>query len=720
MFNFFSILLLLTAVLQIVEAIQIGVKPSNLRYKAEISCLQRKRSITIGTAKHESAFFGARVATGCVDIRTDLSRCDDHHNSTVKVLITNLDRPSDSMEFEIPKAELSARRSAVVLAFNIEPRAYKQFYFQHSSTNFGVSQRPLVDYELQIECKYRHADGALTHYLIGSGIQFNGQNGINMPIYEIEMLAFCEEDRIGLAIHNAEHETTTFINVTREFLLQNDAFNINMSNETVQPIHNDALLLLAAALHIVEAIKIWVKPSNLRYKAEISCLRHNLRITIGQATHALSFGEYGTAGYVNIRTVLSRCDDSTVKSWGWRKGTVLNGEGTEPFGERGVSRKPGPVKVRITNLDDPSDSSIFEIPKAGLSARRSAVVLAFNIEPRTYKQFYFQQSPTNFGVSQRPLVDYELQIECKYRHADGTKQYYLIGSGIQFNGQNGINMPIYEIERLAFCEEGKIGLAIQKNAENETTYINVTKQFFLQNGAFKINMSNKTVQPIHNDALKMVEEIEPKMKTIEYGTAGYVDIDTDLSRCDDHHNSTVKVLITNLDRPSDSAQFEIPKAELSARRSAVVLGFNILPSAPKQFYFNNRPQILGKCDQRNSTVKVLITNLDRPSDSMEFEIPKAELSARKSAVVLAFNIEPRAYKIFYFQQSSSIFRYFQQSPLEKLAFCSQGRIGLNIYNAEHETTHINLTKEFFLENDAFKINMRNKTVQPILQNGRGN
>uniref|UniRef100_A0A183CDI7 DOMON domain-containing protein n=1 Tax=Globodera pallida TaxID=36090 RepID=A0A183CDI7_GLOPA len=135
------------------------------------------------------------------------------------------------MEFEIPKTELSARRTAVVLGFNIAPSARKQFYFQPSSSNFGGSQRPLLDYyELEIECDYQPS---WTQYIVfGSGVQINGQNGINIPIYEIEMLALCTRGRIGLAIYNAERERTTNINVTRAFLLQNDAFNINMSNET--------------------------------------------------------------------------------------------------------------------------------------------------------------------------------------------------------------------------------------------------------------------------------------------------------------------------------------------------------------------------------------------------------------------------------------------------------------------------------------------------------
>uniref|UniRef100_A0A183CDI8 Uncharacterized protein n=1 Tax=Globodera pallida TaxID=36090 RepID=A0A183CDI8_GLOPA len=60
----------------------------------------------------------------------------------------------------------------------------------------------------------------------------------------------------------------------------------------------------------------------------------------------------------------------------------------------------------------------------------------------------------------------------------------------------------------------KAELSAQRSALNdrETTNIGVTKEFFLKNDAFNINMSSKTVQPIHNDALKMVEEIEPKQK----------------------------------------------------------------------------------------------------------------------------------------------------------------------------------------------------------------
>uniref|UniRef100_A0A183C869 Uncharacterized protein n=1 Tax=Globodera pallida TaxID=36090 RepID=A0A183C869_GLOPA len=61
----------------------------------------------------------------------------------------------------------------------------------------------------------------------------------------------------------------------------------------------------------------------------------------------------------------------------------------------------------------------------------------------------------------------------------------------------------------------KAELSAQRSAlvnDRETTNIGVTKEFFLDNNAFNINISSKTVQPIHNDALKMVEEIEPKQK----------------------------------------------------------------------------------------------------------------------------------------------------------------------------------------------------------------
>ncbi|KAI3410357.1 hypothetical protein GPALN_004458 [Globodera pallida] len=251
------------------------------------------------------------------------------------------------------------------------------------------------------------------------------------------------------------------------------------------------LLLLIAVLQIVEAIEIWVKPSDLRYKAEISCFNNNRPITIGTATHSRIFGESVTAGkpgghsvgYVNISTVIgiSKCDHDNPK-----------------------------VNVRITKLNHPSKSIKFEMLKAELSAQRSALVVAFNIAPLADKQFYFQQSSSNFGFSQRPLLDYELEIACFYMHADDMAQYYLIGSGVQKYGQNGINIPIYEIEKLAFCSRGKIWLVIQN--DRETTNIGVTKEFFLDNNAFNINISSKTVQPIHNDALKMVEEIEPKQK----------------------------------------------------------------------------------------------------------------------------------------------------------------------------------------------------------------
>uniref|UniRef100_A0A183CHC2 Integrin_alpha2 domain-containing protein n=1 Tax=Globodera pallida TaxID=36090 RepID=A0A183CHC2_GLOPA len=140
--------------------------------------------------------FGEEWSTGYVDIDTDFSGCDQR-NSTVKVLITNLDRPSELGQFKIPKAAFSARRSAIVLGFDILP----------------------------------HADGSLQYYLIGSGIHLNEQNYINIPIYEIEMLAVCNHGRIELVIHHDEREST-HIDVTREFFLENDAFNINMANET--------------------------------------------------------------------------------------------------------------------------------------------------------------------------------------------------------------------------------------------------------------------------------------------------------------------------------------------------------------------------------------------------------------------------------------------------------------------------------------------------------
>uniref|UniRef100_A0A914IBH7 Uncharacterized protein n=1 Tax=Globodera rostochiensis TaxID=31243 RepID=A0A914IBH7_GLORO len=456
MFNFFSILLLAIAVLQIVEGIQIWVKPSNLRYEAEISCLHRNLPIKIGTAKHDS-IFEAAAAAGYVDIGKDLSRCDD---STVKVRITNLNRLNESMEQMLKTEEVLARKSAVVLGFNIASPAHKIFNFKQSSSSFrfiqqsslGVFQRRLVNYELEI-----------------GGIQFNGQNGINIPIYETGMMEDCK-GRIVLDIYNAGREST-YIDVTREFLLQNDAFNIDIVNETVRPIPQNV-----AVLQFVEAIEIWVKPSVLRYKAEISCLQRKRSITIGTATHSRIFGESVTAdnpgghsvGYVKISTVIgiSKCDHDNPK-----------------------------VKILITNLDHPSKSIKFEMSKAELSARKSAVVLGFNIAPLAHKQFYFQQSSSNFGVSQPPLMDYELELVCYYRHADGNDQYYLIGSGVQKHGKNGINIPIYEIEMLAFCNLGRIGLDVH-NAEREKTFINVTKEFLLENDAFNINMSNKTIQPI--------------------------------------------------------------------------------------------------------------------------------------------------------------------------------------------------------------------------------
>uniref|UniRef100_A0A183CLF2 DUF2263 domain-containing protein n=1 Tax=Globodera pallida TaxID=36090 RepID=A0A183CLF2_GLOPA len=175
----------------------------------------------VGWAEHESSFEEVGT-TGYADISTDLSRCDQR-NSTVKVRITNLDHPYTSKEFEMSKTELSTRRSAFVLGFNIAPSARKQFYFQQSSSIWRFFQRSRTQY-----------------IVFGSGVQKNGQNGINIPIYEIKMLEFCREGRIGLVIYNAKREKT-YIDVAREFLLENDAFNINMSNETVQPIHNDAL-----------------------------------------------------------------------------------------------------------------------------------------------------------------------------------------------------------------------------------------------------------------------------------------------------------------------------------------------------------------------------------------------------------------------------------------------------------------------------------------------
>uniref|UniRef100_A0A914IF07 RING-type domain-containing protein n=1 Tax=Globodera rostochiensis TaxID=31243 RepID=A0A914IF07_GLORO len=227
--------------------------------RERVRCLHRNFPITIGTAKHESAFFEEMGTTGYVNIRTVLSRCDD---STVKVRITKLYRPNESKEFEMSKAELSARKSAIVLAFNIEPLAYKIFYFQQSSLILRFFQRPLVDYQLEIECKYRPSGSRTQYYLIGSSIQLNGQNYINIPIYETEMLAFCEEDRIGLAIHNAEHERTTYIELTKELLLENDAFNINISNKTVQPIlqgRNDPVL---SSRTIVSSSRIPSDPSS--------------------------------------------------------------------------------------------------------------------------------------------------------------------------------------------------------------------------------------------------------------------------------------------------------------------------------------------------------------------------------------------------------------------------------------------------------------------------
>uniref|UniRef100_A0A183CDY1 RING-type domain-containing protein n=1 Tax=Globodera pallida TaxID=36090 RepID=A0A183CDY1_GLOPA len=163
----------------------------------------------------------------------DFSGCD-HHIPTVKVRITNHLYHSESVEFEFLKTELSTRRTAVVLGFNIEPSARKQFYFQQSSSILRFSQRRLVDYyELEIECDYQPS--WTQHIVFGSEVQKHGQNGINIPIYEIEMMAFCSRGKIRLVIYNAERERTE-IDVTRKFLLDNNAFNINMSNETVQPI----------------------------------------------------------------------------------------------------------------------------------------------------------------------------------------------------------------------------------------------------------------------------------------------------------------------------------------------------------------------------------------------------------------------------------------------------------------------------------------------------
>uniref|UniRef100_A0A914IDU8 Uncharacterized protein n=1 Tax=Globodera rostochiensis TaxID=31243 RepID=A0A914IDU8_GLORO len=185
--------------------------------------------------KLKSVAFTVNVGTaGYVDIDTNLSRCA-RRNSTVKVRITNLDRRNDSKEFEMSKAELSARKSAVVLGFNIAPLSQKIFYFPQSSSILRFFQRRLVYYELEIECDYKDSEYKTQYIVFGSGVQLNGQNGINIPIYETEMLAFCEEDRIGLTIYNAERKKT-YIDVTREFLLQNDAFNIDIVNETVRPI----------------------------------------------------------------------------------------------------------------------------------------------------------------------------------------------------------------------------------------------------------------------------------------------------------------------------------------------------------------------------------------------------------------------------------------------------------------------------------------------------
>uniref|UniRef100_A0A914IF62 RING-type domain-containing protein n=1 Tax=Globodera rostochiensis TaxID=31243 RepID=A0A914IF62_GLORO len=237
------------------------------------------------------------------------------------------------------------------------------------------------------------------------------------------------------------------------------------------------LLLLIALLQIVEAIEIWVKPSNLRYTAEIICLNIDGPLTIGQATHASYFEEVGTTGYVNIGTDLSRCDDAN------------------PNVKVQIKNLDHPESLWLTKLDLPYESMEFEIPKTELLARKSAVVLGFNIAASAHKIFNFQQSSANFVFFKLPLVGYELEIVCGYMHADGMAQYYLIGSGVQKHFKNLIHIPIFEMESLAFCSRGKIGLVIHQNDRETTKYIELTTKFFGGHMEFDIDINKETVRP---------------------------------------------------------------------------------------------------------------------------------------------------------------------------------------------------------------------------------
>uniref|UniRef100_A0A914IF57 Uncharacterized protein n=1 Tax=Globodera rostochiensis TaxID=31243 RepID=A0A914IF57_GLORO len=154
--------------------------------------------------------------------------------------------PNVKMEFEILKTELLARKSAVVLGFNIAASARKIFYFQQFSSILRFFQRPLVDCELEIECDYQPS-GSTTQYIVfGSEVQRHGQNNIIIPIYETEMLTFCGRGRIGLAIRNAEHERTTFINdtMTRRYQEQLNPYQPFHLVQAVQPPDKSNLLQL--------------------------------------------------------------------------------------------------------------------------------------------------------------------------------------------------------------------------------------------------------------------------------------------------------------------------------------------------------------------------------------------------------------------------------------------------------------------------------------------
>ncbi|KAI3408503.1 hypothetical protein GPALN_010123 [Globodera pallida] len=197
-------------------------KPSVLRYTAKIGCLSSDGPITIGVAtysqlrgswtpEYRDGIFRVWGTPGYVDISTyiAISRCG-HDNPTVHVRITNLDNPNEWME-EMLKIELLARKSAVVLGFNIAPSARKIFYFHQFPPILRFFQRRLVNCELEIVCLNMDADGTPHYYLIGSGVQFNEQNGIIIPIYETERLAFCSQDKITLVIHRDEHEKNNCI-----------------------------------------------------------------------------------------------------------------------------------------------------------------------------------------------------------------------------------------------------------------------------------------------------------------------------------------------------------------------------------------------------------------------------------------------------------------------------------------------------------------------------